>query len=106
MNRRFASAGRRGRSSGCRSAAELVAAATGDPGIDAAFSRSLASVRAGTPRLVERARERGEVRPDCDGELLLDLLDGALYYRLLWRNRELTEAEVEPLVDTVLAGFR
>jgi hypothetical protein len=36
---------------------------------------------------------------------LLDLLDGALYYRLLWRGERLARAEVEPLVDTVLAGF-
>jgi hypothetical protein len=31
--------------------------------------------------------------------------NGALYYRLLWRGERLTRAEVEPLVDTVLAGF-
>jgi AcrR family transcriptional regulator len=88
-----------------RSAAELMAAAVGDPEIDAALGRSLALQRAGTLELVGRARERGELRPDADGELLLDLLNGALYYRLLWRNESLTAAEVEPLVDTVLAGF-
>jgi len=50
--------------------------------------------------------DSGELAADADGELLLDLLDGALYYRLLWRNQRLTQAEVEPLVDRVLAGFR
>jgi len=88
-----------------RSAAELVAAATGDRRIDAAFAASLATVRAETLRYVDQARERGELAVDTNGELLLDLVDGALYYRLLWRNEPLTEAEVEPLVDTVLAGF-
>ena len=88
-----------------RSAAELLAAATGDRRIDDAFAGSLAAHRADTLRFVEEARERGELAPDADGELLLDLLDGALYYRLLWRNQRLTEAEVEPLVDRVLATF-
>lgn len=88
-----------------RSAAELVAAAAGDARIDAAFAGSLAEVRAPALRLVQDGIARGELRPDCDGELLLDLLDGALYYRLLWRGERLIEADVGPLVDGVLAGF-
>jgi AcrR family transcriptional regulator len=88
-----------------RSAAELIAAAAGDERIDEAFAASLARVRAETLDVVEQARQRGELAADADGDLLLDLLDGALYYRLLWRDRRLTEAEVEPLVDLVLAGF-
>jgi len=62
-------------------------------------------VRAPSLRLIEREAERGGLQRDCDGELLLDLLDGALYYRLLWRGERLTRDEVEPLVDAVLAGF-
>ena len=88
-----------------RSAAEMLAAAAGNPRIDAAFAASLRDLRAPTLRLVETGITRGELRPDCDGDLLLDLLNGALYYRLLWRGRSLIEAEVEPLVDGVLAGF-
>lgn len=88
-----------------RSAAEIVAAATGSPSIDAAFATSLASVRGPSLRLIECEAERGGLKRDCDGELLLDLLDGALYYRLLWRGERLTSDEVEPLVDAVLAGF-
>jgi AcrR family transcriptional regulator len=88
-----------------RSAAEIVAAAAGSASIDAAFAASLAQVRAPTLRLIEREVQRGGLKADCDGELLLDLLDGALYYRLLWRGERLARAEVEPLVDTVLAGF-
>jgi AcrR family transcriptional regulator len=89
-----------------RSAAELVAAATGDPRIDDAFRASLTAVRAEALAYIDRARERGELAAGTDGELVLDLLDGALYYRLLWRNEPLREDEVEPLVDVVLAGFR
>lgn len=89
-----------------RAAAELVAAVAGDERIDAAFTASLTAQRAETLEVVERARRSGEISADADGELLLDLLNGALYYRLLWRNQRLNEAEVEPLVDLVLAGFR
>jgi AcrR family transcriptional regulator len=83
-----------------RSAAELVAAAAGDARIDGAFAASLRSVRAPTLAIV--AREA----PELDGEALLDFLDGTLYYRLLWRNERLTEAQVEPLVDAALAAVR
>ena len=89
-----------------RSAAELVAAAAGDRRIDEAFAASLERVRAETLQAVEDARASGELPSGADGDVLLDLLDGALYYRLLWRNERLTEADVGPLVDLVLAGFR
>jgi AcrR family transcriptional regulator len=88
-----------------RSAAELLAAAAGNARIDAALSASLRELREPALRLVAAGIARGELRPDCDGELVLDLLNGALYYRLLWHDRPLVEAEVEPLVDGVLAGF-
>ncbi|MGI8537925.1 MAG: TetR/AcrR family transcriptional regulator, partial [Mycobacteriales bacterium] len=69
-----------------RSAAELLAAAAGDERIEKAFETTLADLRDQGLRWVEWARERGEVAPDVDGELLLDLASGAAYYRLLWRG--------------------
>jgi len=89
-----------------RSAAELLAAAAGDEQIDEAFQASLRAVREETLTAVDRAREHGELAADADGELLLDLLVGAMYYRLLWRGERLGESDVEPLVDHVLAAFR
>lgn len=46
----------------------------------------------------------GEIGTEVDGEMLLDLANGAVYYRLLWRGEAITEDEVEPLVDLILAG--
>jgi hypothetical protein len=57
-------------------------------------------------RWVEHARQAGEIRADTDAETLLDLVNGALYYRLLWRGELLRETEVAPLVDTILDGVR
>ncbi len=87
-----------------RSASELLAAAAGDERIERALETTLADLGAEGLRWVEWARERGEVDPDVDGEMLLDLANGAAYYRLLWRGEPITEDEVEPLVDLILAG--
>jgi AcrR family transcriptional regulator len=85
-----------------RPTAEILAAAAGDPQIAAAFAASLQSVQAGTIERIEQARDRGELRPDTDPQLFLDLLNGALYYRLLWRGQTMTRDEVLPLVDLLL----
>lgn len=87
-----------------RSASELLAAAAGDELIRRAFQSTLAEVRAPGLAWVEWARERGEIDPDVDGETLLDLVNGAMYYRLLWRGETISEAEIEPLIDMLLAG--
>jgi len=87
-----------------RSASELLAAAAGDPRIEKALETTLAELRAEGLGWVEWARERGEVDPELDGETLLDLANGAVYYRLLWRGEAITADQVEPLVDLILAG--
>lgn len=87
-----------------RSASELLAAAAGDARIEQAFQTALADLRSEGLSWIEWARERGEVDPEVDGETLLDLVNGAVYYRLLWRGEAITEDEVEPLVDLILAG--
>lgn len=87
-----------------RSASELLAAAAGDERIAKAFQSTLADLRSEGLAWVEHARERGEVADHVDGETLLDMVNGALYYRLLWRGETLSEAEVEPLVDLILSG--
>ncbi len=87
-----------------RSASELLAAAAGDERIEQALQSTLAELRADGLAWVEWARARGEVGPEVDGEALLDLVNGAAYYRLLWRGETIAEDEVEPLVDLLLAG--
>lgn len=87
-----------------RPAAELLAATAGDAAVQEAFQSTVARVRGEGLGWVEHARRQGTVRDDVDGELLLDLVSGAAYYRLLWRGEALTEADVAPLVDLVLRG--
>ena len=57
-------------------------------------------------RIVERAVERGEVRPDVDVDLVHELLFGPVYYRLLLGGGELDKRLAERIVDAVLPGIR
>lgn len=96
--RAFAAGGTR------RPASELLAAAAGDRRIDEAFRVALAGVRGDGLAWVEHARRVGEIDPDVNGELLLDLVTGAAYYRLLWRGESVPLEEVTDIVDLVLRG--
>lgn len=85
-------------------AAELLAAAAGDEEIGAAFRAGLTAARERTIRRLDAARAGGELPSSVDPELVLDLLMGAVYYRLIWQDRLTDPAEVGPLVGVVLAG--
>jgi AcrR family transcriptional regulator len=87
-----------------RSAAELLAAKAGNPELDESFRATLAQVRADGLGWVEHAKQAGQIAADVDGDLLLDLVTGSAYYRLLWRGEAIVEADISPLVDLVLAG--
>jgi len=92
------------RPSSRRGAAELLAAAAGSDRVRAATLISVEARRVETLSVLRRGRERGELRPDCDLDLLVDLLEGVVYYRLLWRSAPLDEASVEGAIDSILRG--
>jgi AcrR family transcriptional regulator len=54
---------------------------------------------------LERGRARGEIREDADLELAVDVLHGAVFYRLLLSGEPLDEAFVDGLADQTLAGL-
>lgn len=55
--------------------------------------------------VLELASRRGELDPEADLELALDLLFGPLYLRLLTACAPLRESSAEEIVRTVLAGL-
>lgn len=59
--------------------------------------------RQATRDLLARARERREIAADTDLEIVLDLLYGPVYHRLLHGHAPLTQRFVERVVDAVLA---
>jgi AcrR family transcriptional regulator len=68
-------------------------------------ARFLAPRRAETVEVLRRGIDRGDIRPDIDLELVLDLLIGAVFYRGLLSGGRLDDEVAELVVDYVLAGI-
>jgi hypothetical protein len=54
--------------------------------------------------MLNRAIARGELTPEVDQELLLDLLLGPLWFRLLVSGAPITPEEARSVVELVLVG--
>jgi hypothetical protein len=73
--------------------------------IGRAFRSGLTAAREQTVRRLHAARAGGELPSSVDPELVLDLLMGAVYYRLILKDRLTDPTEVGPMVAAVLAGL-
>jgi len=56
--------------------------------------------------MLDRAAGRGEIPADTDYEVVLDLLFGAAYHRLLQGHQPLTDRFARAVVDLVVAGIQ
>jgi AcrR family transcriptional regulator len=65
----------------------------------------LAGRRAVLSEVLRRGVERGDLRPDLDLELALDVLGGPLFYRLLVTGGPLDEQLAEGVADLIIRGF-
>jgi AcrR family transcriptional regulator len=65
----------------------------------------LAGRRAALADVLRRGVERGELRPDLDLELALDVLGGPLFYRLLVTGGPIDEQLAQGVADLILRGF-
>jgi AcrR family transcriptional regulator len=61
--------------------------------------------RAALAKVLRRGVERGDLRPDLDLELALDVLGGPLFYRLLITGGPIDEQLAESVADLILRGF-
>jgi AcrR family transcriptional regulator len=87
--------------------AGLIAAAQLDDRLAVAWrERVLGSLRAQQKILLDRAIERGEIPAGTDKEVVLDLLFGAAYHRLLHGHLPLTDRFARQVVDLVIAGLQ
>ncbi|MGW2155227.1 TetR/AcrR family transcriptional regulator [Nonomuraea sp. NPDC001699] len=84
--------------------AELVAAAARHPDVGELERQMYARRNTLARALLEKARDRGQLRADLDVEALFDQLAGALYYRVLIIGLPVDRAYAERLVDTALRG--
>lgn len=93
--------------SGDRSAglvAEVAAAAARHADLGTAVHELFARRNALVLRLLEEAKEKGELGPDVRPDVVFDQLAGALYYRLLITGQPLDPPYVDLLVESVLGG--
>ena len=83
--------------------AGLIEAAQHDPALADGFRRDVVATRRKIMRdILERGRERGELRPGADLELAVDMLHGPTFYRLLVSGEPLDRAFTRRLTDQVL----
>jgi AcrR family transcriptional regulator len=83
----------------------LIAEVQRDPELaDAWRERFVAPLRARHGDVVQRAVERGELAPEASTGLLLDLLYGPAYHRLLHGHLPLNDAFIEDLVAAIMAA--
>lgn len=90
----------RGRSG--RIVAEIVGEGQSDPHVleefrDRFFSQLLAPTRA----IIEEGKRNGELDPDLDADVALDLIFGPIYYRLLIGHQPLSGSFADALPKTV-----
>ena len=89
-----------------RMLAGLIAEAQRDPQLATAWrERVFDPLRAQHKALVERAARRGEIPPDTDADVVLDLIFGAAYHRLLHGHLPLNDRFARQVVDLVMDGL-
>jgi AcrR family transcriptional regulator len=86
--------------------AGLVAEAQTDPEFAKLYVEHFIKPRREATRvLLVRALDRGEIAPDTDLEVALDLLYGPVYHRLLHQHAPLTDRFVQQVVDSVVKAL-
>ena len=70
-----------------------------------ARDRFLSGRRAALRTVFDRGVRRGDLRPDLDMELALDVLGGPLFYRLLITGGPIDQRLAENVVELLLRGF-
>ena len=88
-----------------RMLAGLIAAAQHDPDLAVAWrDHVMGPLRARHIVMLDRAIARGEIPADTDKDVVLDLLFGAAYHRLLHGHRPLSDRFVCHVVETIVTG--
>jgi AcrR family transcriptional regulator len=86
--------------------AGLIAEAQRDPDLAAAWrERFVERLRTQHRAMLDRAVARGEIPAETDYEVVLDLLFGAAYHRLLHGHQPLTDKFARQVVDLIVAGL-
>lgn len=89
-----------------RNAALMVASAEPDSELGKAFrNQVMLASRAEGRALLERAAAEGSIRRDLDLDIVLDLIYGPIFYRLLIGHAPVSEAFTDAVLAEALAGL-
>jgi AcrR family transcriptional regulator len=89
-----------------RIVAALITEAQTDPNFGAEWRARFVEPRRDQARaILSRASARGEIGPNTNVEVALDLLYGPIYHRLLHGHAPLNDRFARQVVDTALAGI-
>lgn len=85
----------------------LIAAAQCDPALSRAhIEQVIEPASVACRERLARAQERGELRADADRQAIIDMLYGAIYYRLLLHTRPLEPEQIDAVLDIAFEGLR
>jgi AcrR family transcriptional regulator len=90
-----------------RNVTTMIASADNDSELSKAFRNHFVLARREEGRaLLLRAIDTGEIRPDANVEIVLDMIYGALFFRLLMGHAALDDALVRQLLEEARRGLR
>lgn len=86
---------------------QFIAEGQSNPGFLALFRDRFLYARRDTARVMwRRGVDRGEIRKEIDGEIVLDLIYGPMVFRLLAGHGSLNDHESEAMIEAVFGGLR
>lgn len=84
----------------------LLADCAHDPDLRMAFMTTLFDPpRAAVGQTLDRALARGDLRPEIDRDLTLDILGSLVHYRALFGHASTSDTEIERAVEALLQGI-
>jgi AcrR family transcriptional regulator len=84
--------------------ARMISAELDDPEVEAIARELRAERRAPIIAAVERGKARGEIAPEVDAALVVEVLAGAVFTRVCKLREPVDQTYLEALVDLVLKG--
>lgn len=85
----------------------IIAAAQSDPALSQAhLERVIHPANVAWLDRIARAQASGEMRSDADPQAIIDMLFGAMYFRLLLHTRPSEPEQIDAALDVALKGLR
>ena len=86
---------------------QFIAEGQSNPGFLALFRQRFLYLRRDSARVMwRRGVDRGEIRKEIDGEIVLDLIYGPMVFRLLAGHGSLNDHESEGMIEAIFGGLR